>query len=110
MQADARRADVVMLGLPGFRVLEAVDVDGELETLVETTAGRDWCRACGVLARSHARREVLVRDVDAFGRPARLRWRKRVWRCPESADDVRLGAAVFLEVEYLPQSGLGRSR
>jgi transposase len=78
-----------MLGLPGFRVLGAGEVDGELETLIETTAGRDWCRGCGVRARSHARREVLVRDVDAFGRPARLRWRKRVWRCREPACDTR---------------------
>jgi transposase len=77
-----------MLGLPGFRVLGAAEVDGELETVIETAAGRDWCRACGVRARSHARREVLVRDVDAFGRPARLRWRKRVWRCPEPACDA----------------------
>jgi hypothetical protein len=28
---------------------------------------------------------LVVRDVTAFGRRARLRWRKRRWRCPEPA-------------------------
>jgi transposase len=75
--------DVVMLGLPGFVVLGVAEVDGELEIGVETTAVRVGCPECGVIARSHGRREVLVRDVDAFGRRVRLHWRKRVWRCHE---------------------------
>jgi transposase len=75
----------VVLGLDGFRVLEAGQVDGELELVVETTAARDWCRRCGVRARSKDRPVVLVRDVDGFGRAVRLRWIKRRWRCPEPA-------------------------
>jgi len=35
------------------------------------------------------RSTVVVRDVDVFGRPARLRWRKRRWRCAEPACAVR---------------------
>ena len=84
MGVEGSAADAVMLGLPEFRVLASAEIDGELELLVETRADRDWCRDCGVRARSHDRREVLVRDVAAFDRPARLRWRKRVWRCRES--------------------------
>ena len=85
MVSEGRPADVVMLGFDDFRVLAAREVDGELELLVETTASRAWCRRCGVRARPHSRPETLVRDVDAFGRPVRLRWRKRRWRCPEPA-------------------------
>jgi transposase len=82
---EGRSTDVVMLGFDGFRVLDARDVDGELESLVETTSEQDWCRSCGVRARSHSRPETLVRDVDAFARPVRLRWPKRRWRCREGA-------------------------
>jgi DNA-directed RNA polymerase subunit RPC12/RpoP len=80
--------DVVMLGLDGFRVLEAQHVAGELELVVETTAARAWCRRCGVRALSKERPTVLVRDVDGFGRAVRLRWIKRRWRCPEPACPV----------------------
>ncbi len=77
-----------MPGLPGFRLLGAAEVDGELEVTVETvTSG--WCRVCGVRARSKGRSETLVRDVSGFGRRVRLRWRKRRWRCPEPACPAR---------------------
>ena len=72
-----------MLGLPGMRVLDAGEVDGELEVVVETVDATGWCRECGVKARSKGRRDTLVRDVAAFDRPVRLRWRKRRWQCPE---------------------------
>lgn len=85
MLVEGSAADVVMLGIDGVRVLEARDVDGEVELTVETTADRDWCRVCGVRAHSKGRPTVVVRDVTGFGRRARLVWRKRRWRCPESA-------------------------
>ena len=66
-----------MLGIDGVRVLAARHVDGEVELTVETTADRGWCRTCGVRAHSKGRSTVVVRDVTAFGRRARLRWRKR---------------------------------
>lgn len=83
MQDEGRAADVVLLGFDGFVVLDAVEVDGEVETVVETTATRVGCPDCGVVA--HARREVVVRDGSVFERRGRLRWRKRVWRCREAA-------------------------
>ena len=85
MDPEGTPCDVVMLGLAGFVVLEARQVDGELELLIETSAGRVGCPECGVIAWSHDRREVLVRDVGAFGQRVRLRWRKRIWRCHEPA-------------------------
>ncbi len=36
MQQQGMAADVVMLGLAGFRVVEAAEVDGELELLIES--------------------------------------------------------------------------
>jgi transposase len=81
--AEGTADPVRLLGLPGFVVLDAVEIDGELEVTVETTADRGWCRDCGVRAISHGRRSTLVRDLPVSGRPTRLRWRKRLWRCHE---------------------------
>ncbi len=87
MQSKSKPGEVVMLGLPGFVVLGVAQIDGELEVAVETTAPRVGCPQCGVIAALHDRRETLIRDVDAFDRPVRLRWRKRVWRCHEPRCD-----------------------
>jgi transposase len=82
---DGSSSTVALLGLDGFAVLAAAEVDGELHQLVETTADRVGCPACGVVAVPHGRRRVWVRDLPAGGRPVALRWSKRVWRC-EDAD------------------------
>jgi transposase len=77
-----------MLGIAGMRVLDAGDVDDELEMVVDTVDATGWCRG-GVKARSKGRRDTLVRDVAAFDRPVRLHWRKRRWRFPEPACPVK---------------------
>ena len=74
----------MLVGIRGMRVLGVVEVDGEVELLVETDQARTGCPECGVIPTLHGRRETVVRDVAAFDRRARLRWRKRVWRCDES--------------------------
>jgi transposase len=74
---------VALLGLPGFVLLDAVELDGELHMTVETTASRAACPECGVFARSKGRKIVQVRDMPAGGRPVRLWWRKRRWYCPD---------------------------
>lgn len=53
--------------------------------LVETTTERDWCRDCGARARSNGRPRVRVQDLLVGGRPTVLVWKKREWRCRESA-------------------------
>ncbi len=73
----------VLLGLPGFRVLDVVEHDAEVVIRVETTATRAFCRSCGVRAEPQDRMRVDVRDLACFGRPARLVWSKRRWRCRE---------------------------
>jgi transposase len=80
---DATAVSAVMLGLPGFVVLAAAEVGGELELVVETTGTVTGCPDCGVVATPHARRDHLVRDIPAAGRPVLLLWRKRIWRCDE---------------------------
>jgi hypothetical protein len=75
---ERRPADVVVLGLPHFRVLAAVEVDGQLEVTVENIATRTGCPECAVVAGLRDRRETVVRYVDVHDRPARLRLPKRV--------------------------------
>jgi len=78
-----------LLGLPGFRVLEVVEGDVEVVITIETTAAWAHCRSCGVRAEPQDRMTVDVRDLACFGRPARLRWIKRRWRCRESLCPAR---------------------
>lgn len=70
-----------LFGLDGFRLLAAVEVDGELELLVETTADLVGCPECGAVARAKDRRPVWVRDLPIAGRPVVICWHKRVWCC-----------------------------
>jgi transposase len=56
---------------------------------IESTADRVGCARCGVRAEAHDRMEVYVRDLPCFGRPARLVWRKRRWRCRERLCDAK---------------------
>jgi transposase len=71
-----------LLGLNGFIVLTAVELDGELELLIETTADLVGCPRCGAVARPKDRRPSWVRDLPIAGRPVVLCWWKRVWCCP----------------------------
>ncbi len=41
------------------------------------------CPACGVVAVGHGRRRIRLHDIPCFGRPVRLLWAKRLWRCPD---------------------------
>jgi transposase len=79
----------VLLGLPGFRVLNVVETDCEVVIWVETVAARAHCPTCGVRAEPQDRMRVDVRDLACFGRPARLVWNKRRWRCRESLCSAR---------------------
>jgi transposase len=78
-----------LLGLPGFRVLDVVESDAEVLVTVETTSDAVGCAQCGVRAESQDRIAVHVRDLACFGRPARLVWHKRRWRCRDVDCDAK---------------------
>jgi transposase len=70
-------------GAPGFVVVDVADDGLELVVEVETSATVVGCESCGSRARAKDRRWVTLRDAPAGGRPVRVRWRKRIWACPE---------------------------
>jgi transposase len=78
-----------LLGLDGVRVLDVVEERDELVITIETTASVTGCWRCGVRAEAQDRLRVEIRDLACFGRPARLVWRKRRWRCREDACDEK---------------------
>jgi transposase len=83
----------LLVGLDGFHVVDVRRDEDVLTVTVESVAGPVGCPACGVVAVSHGRRVHALVDAPSFGRPARLRWRKRTWSCVEPACPV----GVFTE-------------
>lgn len=77
------RADE-MFNAPGLHVLDVVhDRQGRLVVSVESDEVLTGCRSCGVVAVGHGRRVHRAHDAPAFGTSVLIRWRKRVWRCPD---------------------------
>jgi transposase len=80
---------VAVLGLEGFVLLAAVEVDGELHQLVETEAAAVGCAGCGSRALSKGRRRTKVRDLSCGGRSVVVVWVKRLWRCGDADCEVK---------------------
>ena len=78
-----------LLGLDGFRVLGVTENPDELVIAIESTAMVEGCASCGVRAEAQDRMPIAIRDLACFGRPARLVWHKRRWRCREDACDAK---------------------
>lgn len=78
-----------LLGLDGFRVLEVSENSDEIVISVETVPQVTGCDECGTRAVAHERLTVEVRDLTCFGRPARLVWIKRRWRCVDVDCDTK---------------------
>ncbi len=78
-----------LLGLDGFRVLEVAEAPDEVVITVETTAEVVGCERCGTRAEAQDRMSIDIRDLACFGRPARLRWIKRRWRCVDPDCDAK---------------------
>ncbi len=72
-----------LLGLDGFRVLAVRETDLEVTIRIETTTDVVGCSSCGVRAESQDRVPTEIRDLACFGRPVRLVWDKKRWRCRE---------------------------
>jgi transposase len=80
---------VAVLGMDGFVLLAAVEIDGELHQLVETEVSVVGCSGCGSRALSKGRRRTKVRDLSCGGRPVVVVWAKRLWRCGDADCDVK---------------------
>jgi transposase len=90
---DATGLAEALLGLDGFRVLRVEETTSELVLTIETLADVVGCSSCGVRALAKDRVRVDVRDLPCFGRPVRLVWLKRRWRCA----DADCGAKTWTE-------------
>jgi transposase len=77
------RSATELLDMDGFVVLSQTIEAGERWLLVETTDDLVGCPTCGVVATGHGRSVVQVRDLSISGKPVRLVWRRRRWRCLE---------------------------
>jgi transposase len=86
--SDGNGLAEALLGLDGFRVL-AVAEAAELVVVIETVQDFVGCSGCGVRAESQDRIDVEARDLACFGRPVRLVWRKRRWRCVDADCEAR---------------------
>ena len=83
MECDPTRVCERLVGLGDVEVLGVDDEPGEpLRVHIRRRMSRPGCEVCGGLLWSNGEREVELVDLPAFGRPARLVWHKRRWRCP----------------------------
>lgn len=80
METDARRMCALLVGLPDVRVFGVGEWPRWLLVVIASVAPRPVC-VCGAPAHGHGVRDVDLVDLPVFGRPVRLRWRKRRWRC-----------------------------
>jgi transposase len=83
-----------MLGLDGFTVVDVREDPAELVITIETTAVVVGCSTCGVRAQAQDRMPIEIRDLACFGRPVRLVWTKRRWRCREELCDAKTWTEV----------------
>ncbi len=85
----------LLVGLDGLHVVSVAEDGRRLVVTVESPARREGCPDCGVIAVSHGRRSVRLIDTPCFGRPVRLVWRKRTWRCVDPGCETK----VFTELD-----------
>jgi transposase len=70
--------------MENFVVLASTIVGGEVWMEIETVTSTVACSGCGTRAVGHGRSRVWLRDLPSLGRPVRLRWAKRRWRCRDA--------------------------
>jgi len=76
----------LLVGLPAVTVLGIVDEPGgPLWVHIETRSDRPVCADCDGPVAIKDRPMVDLVDLPAFGRPARLVWRKYRWACASSS-------------------------
>jgi transposase len=114
---------VSLVGLPDVAILDVEDIPGAaLRVHVELTRSPQGCPRCGVVAHVKIRRRVELVDLSMGGRPMRVIWRKRRFRCPEPScpvgswteDDPRIASKRLMMTDrawswFLPCPSPGRS-
>ena len=110
MEADPTRMCELLVGL-GDVDLVGINDSGEgapLGVVIGSRKPRPLCESCGGPVWSKGHRTVVLVDLPAFGRPVRLRWRKRRWTCPNPDCEIR----SFIEQDPTigPQRALLTSR
>ncbi|MEX5259352.1 helix-turn-helix domain-containing protein [Kocuria sp. CPCC 205263] len=86
-----------LFDLPDVHVLTIERHRSSFALVVETVPSLACCPSCGVLAIGHGRVPVLLHDLPCVGVPVRVVWRKRRYRCHETACEV----TTFSEVHEL---------
>ena len=79
-----------------------------LQVVIRSRRPRPSCGACGGRVCSEGFRTAVLVDLPAFGRPVRLRWRKRRWTCPNH--DCAQRSFVEQDATVAPQRALLTSR
>ena len=101
MECDPARVCELLVGLGDVEVLGAGDEAGmALRVHIRRRAPRPHCEECGGSLWSNGERPVGLVDLDAFGRPVRLVWRKRRWRCAQQ--ECSAGAVTDQDPEIAP--------
>ncbi len=85
VECDPRRVCEVLVGLGDVEVLGVEDAGAVLGVHVRLRVPRPCCGGCGGVVWSDGERLVRLVDLPVFGRPVRLVWHKRRWRCPDAA-------------------------
>ena len=98
----------LLVGLPGLHVIDVAEPGAGLVVRVESPPAPAGCPQCGVIAAGRGRREVVLVDAPSFGRPVRMVWRKRTWRCREP--DCAGGAFTEQDVRIARPRGLLTAR
>ena len=81
----------LLVGLDGLHVIDVTRTGRDvLVVTVESAPSVMGCPMCGVVAHSHGRRTVTLVDTPCFGKPTRVRWRKRTWECVEPSCPTRV--------------------
>ena len=121
MEVDPTRVCEVLVGLGDVEVL-GVDAGAPLRVHIRRRVPRPDCDGCGGVLWSDGERPVVLVGLPVFGRPARLVWHKRRWRCSDGG--CERGTVTEQAAEVAPpreklttragrwatrQGGLGRS-
>lgn len=108
MEDNPTRVCELIVGLGEVEVLGVDDEPGGPLAVHIRTRRRPTCGGCGGEVRSKGQAAVSLVDLPAFGRPARLVWRKRRWRCP--AGDCPVGSFTEADERIAPARSALTSR